>query len=88
MEYETVQSEGKRGNPRYLTDEEGTRVVGTMVVEEYDALLEELEDLEDIRDAEEDKATMARGEEDVLPWEQARKVLEAERAELRRRGEL
>jgi PHD/YefM family antitoxin component YafN of YafNO toxin-antitoxin module len=85
MERETTQDEVKHTNPRYLTDEKGKRVGVILGVEEYEALIEELED---IRDAKEVQAAIRRGEEDVLPWEQAKKEIEAERAELRRRGEL
>jgi predicted DNA-binding protein len=85
MERETAQDEVKHTNPRYLTDEKGKRVGVILGVEEYEALIEELED---IRDAKEVQVAIRRGEEDVLPWEQAKKEIEAERAELRRRGEL
>jgi predicted DNA-binding protein len=85
MERETTQDEVKHTNPRYLTDEKGKRVGVILGVEEYEALIEELED---IRDAKEVQVAIRRGEEDVLPWEQAKKEIEAERAELRRRGEL
>ena len=88
MEYETAQSEAKRAHPRYLTDEKGNRVGVILGVEEYEALMEELEELEDIRDAKEVQAAIRRGEEDVLPWERAKKEIEDERAELRRRGQL
>ncbi len=57
-------------------------------VEEYERMVEELEDLEDIRDAREVRDAIERGEEDLVPWEQAKREIEAERAELRRRGEL
>jgi PHD/YefM family antitoxin component YafN of YafNO toxin-antitoxin module len=85
MERETAQDEVEHTNPLYLTDEKGKRVGVILGVEEYEALIEELED---IRDAKEVQAAIRRGEEDVLPWEQAKKEIEAERAELRRRGEL
>ncbi len=86
MERKTAQE--KRTGARYVTDEKGKRVGVILSVEEYEALLDELEELQDIRDAREVQAAIARGEEDVLPWEQAKKKIEAERDELRRRGEL
>jgi len=73
MERKTAQSEGKCTGARYVTDEKGRRVGVILSVEEYEALLDELEELQDIRDAREVQATIARGEEDVLPWEQAKK---------------
>ncbi len=88
MDRKTAQSEGKRTGARYATDEKGKRVGVILSVQEYEALLDELEELRDIRDAREVRTAIARGEEDVLPWEQATKKIEAERDELRRRGEL
>ncbi len=88
MARKTVQSEEKRTNPCYVTDEKGKRVGVILGIEEYEALLDELEELGDIRDAKEVQAAIRRGEEDVLPWEQAKKEIEAERAALGRRGEL
>jgi predicted DNA-binding protein len=64
MERETTQDEVKHTNLRYLTDEKGKRVGVILGVEEYEALIEELED---IRDAKEVQVAIRRGEEDVLP---------------------
>lgn len=54
--------------------------------------LEELEDREEEREAirafDEDAEKIERGEADLLPWDQAKREIEQERAELRRRGEL
>lgn len=86
MERETAQSQVKHANPRYLTDEQGKRVGVVLSVEEYEALIDELEELEDIRDAKEVKAAIARGEEEVTSLEEALPRIEAERERLRREG--
>ena len=44
--------------------------------------------MEDIRRYDEATAARARGEDDTIPWEQAKRESDAEREDLRRRGEL
>ena len=44
--------------------------------------------MEDIRRYDEAMAARQRGESDAIPWEQAKREIEREREELRRRGEL
>jgi len=73
---------------RYVIDEKGRRVGVLLDVEEYERMVEELEELEDIRDVREVREAIERGEENVVSWEQAKREIEAERAELRSRGEL
>lgn len=73
---------------RYITDETGKRVSVILDIKEYERLLEALEDLEDLRAADEALAEIERGEDELIPWEQAKREMDEERAELRRRGEL
>ncbi len=59
---------------RYLTDENGKRIGVVLDIEEYERLREiedEMEDLEALQAARETKAAIERGEEEVIPWEQA-----------------
>ena len=73
---------------RYVTDEKGERVGVILGIEEYERLLEALEALEDLRAADEALREIERGEDEVIPWEQAKREIEEERADLRSRGEL
>lgn len=60
---------------RYITDENGERTGVILSVEEYERLMDALEDLEDaehIQAARETRARIERGEEETVPWEQAR----------------
>ena len=59
---------------RYLTDESGKRVGVVLDIKEYERLREieeALEDAEALQAARENKAAIERGEEEVVPWEQA-----------------
>lgn len=63
---------------RYITDEQGNRQEVILSVEEYEKLLEAAEELEDRLAAEaldEDRARIARGEADLVPWEQAKREI-------------
>jgi predicted DNA-binding protein len=73
---------------RYITDETGRRQSVILSIEEYERLLEALETLEDLRAADEALREIERGEDELIPWEQAKREMDEERAELRRRGEL
>jgi hypothetical protein len=73
---------------RYLTDENGKRIGVVLDIEEYERLREVEDEMEDIRRYDEAMAARERGESDAIPWEQARREIEKEREELRRRGEL
>jgi PHD/YefM family antitoxin component YafN of YafNO toxin-antitoxin module len=56
---------------RYIVDENGKRVSIILPIEEYERLMEELEELEDIRLYDEAKAALERGEDEVIPLDQA-----------------
>ncbi|MBA2692453.1 MAG: hypothetical protein H0U65_08165 [Rubrobacter sp.] len=72
----------------FIVDQSGRRKRVILTVEEYERLVDAAEELEDLRLAEEARERMRRGEADFLPWEEAKREIEGERAELRRRGEL
>ena len=58
----------------YLTNDEGERIGVVLSIEEYERLRkieDEMEDLEALRAARETKAAIERGEEEVIPWDQA-----------------
>lgn len=61
---------------RYLTDEDGERIGVLLGIEEYERLMEELEELEDIRAYDEAVAAIERGEDEVIPFEQAMEEVE------------
>jgi len=73
---------------RYLTDENGKRIGVVLDIEEYERLREIEDEMEDIQRFDKAMAERERGESDAIPWEQAKHEIEAEREELRRRGEL
>lgn len=73
---------------RYVVDETGKRVGILLGVEEYEHILEQLEELEDIRAYDEAVNELKRGEERSAPLRDVLPRIEAEREELRRRGEL
>lgn len=59
---------------RYLTYENGKRIGVVLDIQEYERLREiedEMEDLEALQAARETKVAIERGEEEVIPWEQA-----------------
>ncbi|HEX2742608.1 MAG TPA: type II toxin-antitoxin system Phd/YefM family antitoxin [Rubrobacter sp.] len=57
---------------RYIVDENGKRVSVILPVEEYERMIEELENVEDARAADEVRAAVARGDDEFIPYEQAR----------------
>ena len=61
---------------RYIVDENGKRVSVVLPVEEYERLIEALEDLEDARAYDEAKAELERGEDEVIPLDQAIREIE------------
>ncbi len=71
---------------RYVVDENGKRVAVLLDIEEYEKMVEELEDLEDARAVDEARAAIERGEEDLLPYDEAVKEIEEERKRLRGEG--
>lgn len=68
---------------RYLTDEKGERIGVLLGIEEYERLMEELEELNDIQAYKETKAALESGEDELIPYEQARKEMEKNRARSR-----
>ena len=73
---------------RYVTDENGERIGVILDVREYERLMEGLEDLADLRAADEGLHAIARGEEELLPLDEAVQEMEEERSRLREAGEL
>ena len=73
---------------RYVTDEKGERIGVILDVREYERLMEALEDLADLRAADETLEAIARGEEELLPLDEAVHEMEEERSRLREAGEL
>ena len=73
---------------RCVTDEKGERVGVILDVREYERLMGALEDLADLRAADETLEAIARGEEELLPLDEAVQEMEEERSRLREAGEL
>ena len=73
---------------RCVTDEKGERIGVILDVREYERLMEALEDLADLRAADETLEAIARGEEELLPLDEAVQEMEEERSRLREAGEL
>ena len=71
---------------RYVTDEKGERIGVILDVREYERLMEALEDLADLRAADETLQAIARGEEELLPLDEAVHEMEEERSRLREAG--
>lgn len=69
---------GSGVDTRYITNEKGERVGVNLDIKEYERLLEALEDLEDLRAANEALATIERGEDEPIPWEQVRDKIGSE----------
>lgn len=65
---------------QYVVDENGKRVSVTLPVEEYERTIEELEDVEDARAADEVRAAVARGDDEFIPYQQAREEIARGRA--------
>ena len=61
---------------RYVVDENGKRVGVILDVEEYEHLLAEIEELEEIRLYDEAKAELERGEDELIPFDQAVREIE------------
>jgi PHD/YefM family antitoxin component YafN of YafNO toxin-antitoxin module len=74
-------------NGRYVVDENGMRVAVLLDIQEYERMVEELEEFEDIlacRAYDEAKAELDRGEDELIPWEQAKQEIEDERKRLKK----
>ena len=65
---------------RYVTDESGSRVAVLLDIKEYERMVEKLEDIADARAADEVRAAIARGEDEFIPYEQAREEIAKARA--------
>ena len=65
---------------RYITDEDGKRLEVVMPVEEYERLVEALEDLQDARAADETRAAIERGEDELIPLGEALEEMRRNRA--------
>jgi len=65
---------------RYIVDENGKRTGVILPVEEYERLIDALEDLEDARAADETRAAVERGDDEFIPYEQAREQIAKERS--------
>lgn len=65
---------------RYVVDENGKRVSVIMPVEEYERMIEELEDVLATQAYDEARAELERGDDELIPWEQAKKEIEEEQA--------
>jgi PHD/YefM family antitoxin component YafN of YafNO toxin-antitoxin module len=61
---------------RYVVDENGKRVGVLLDIEEYERMVEELEELEDARTAVEVRTAIERGEEELIPFDQAMQEIE------------
>lgn len=65
---------------RYIVDENGKRVSVVLSIEEYERMVEELEEMEDARVIDEVRAAVASGEDEFIPYEQARKEIARRRS--------
>ena len=61
---------------RYIVDEDGKRVSVILDIKEYERMVEELEELEDALAASEVRAAIERGEEELIPFDQAMQEIE------------
>lgn len=69
-----------------MVDENGKRVGVLLDVEEYERMVEGLEEFEDIlthRAYDEAKAALENGEDELVPWEPAKREIEEERKRLK-----
>lgn len=66
---------------QFITDEKGERTAVVLPIEEYEELLERLEDAEALRVADEALAEIERGEDEVVPLEQALREIQEGKVE-------
>jgi hypothetical protein len=69
---------------QYVVDENGERVSVILPIEVYERLIEELEELDDVKAAEEARREIETGADELIPWEQAKREMEEERARSKR----
>lgn len=65
---------------RYVVDENGNKVSVILPVEEYERMVEELEEFEDALAVDQVRDAVARGEDEFIPYEQAREEIARKRA--------
>jgi PHD/YefM family antitoxin component YafN of YafNO toxin-antitoxin module len=65
---------------QYVVDENGKHVSVILPIEEYERLIEALEDLEDARAADDARAAVECGDDEFIPYEQAREDIAKGRA--------
>lgn len=65
---------------RYITDESGERTAVVLPIEEYESLLRAAEDADDRRAIDGVRDAVARGEEEMVPYREARAEWQATRA--------
>lgn len=66
---------------QFLTDEQGERTAVVLPIEEYERLLEALEDVEGLRAIDEALGEIERGEDEVIPLEQALREIQEGKVE-------
>jgi hypothetical protein len=63
-------------NGRYVVGENGERIAVLLDIQDDERMVEELEELEDARAAAEVRAAIERGEEELVPFDQAMQGIE------------
>ncbi len=71
---------------RYITDETGKRRGVILAIEEYERLLRALDDLEDLRAANQALREIESGEDELIPWERAKREMGEEHRRLKEEG--
>ena len=66
---------------QFLTNEEGERTAVVLPIGEYEELMERLEDAEALRAADEALGELERGEDEVVPLQQALREIQEGKAE-------
>lgn len=64
-------------NPRYITNADGKQTDVVLTMKEFNELVEAYEDLEDIKSCEEAKRRIAKGEDEIISFEQMKAELKA-----------
>lgn len=66
---------------QFITNERGERTAVVLPIGEYEELLERLEDAEALRDADEALGEIERGEDEVIPLQQALREIQEGKVE-------
>ena len=61
---------------QFLINDKGERTAVMLPIEEYEEIMERLEDAEALREADEALAAIERGEDEVIPLQQALKEIQ------------